>query len=188
MKNSGILLRGTRRQRKWRNGLRVIRGRDMTITGLESLAGDLNRHAQGRGSEIGRKVESIVAGWLFGDTASKLRACGEFTAWAKEASPPLAVYWDPKWKDPSPQIGGVVMAGDEPSIWMLWHFFFNEPGRDRLKQCPECSVWFVDNTKGRVKVRCSRKCTNRMWSRERRRTVRQTLRGSTRQAKRRAKS
>jgi hypothetical protein len=171
MRKPLILVRSKRSPRNQRNGLTVIRAGGpvpFELYALDHVAHYLNANARGGGSEIGRKIESIVSGWLFGDTAAKLRACEEFNVWAKEVSPPLAVYWDPKWKEPAAQVGGGVMDGDESALYTLWEFFFKERGRDRLKLCAECDTWFVDGTKGKVKVRCSRTCTNKHWTRERR--------------------
>lgn len=37
--------------------------------------------------------------------------------------------------------------------------YFNSPHRDRLKRCPRCRRWFVDMTRNRSSLRCSRACT-----------------------------
>jgi hypothetical protein len=40
---------------------------------------------------------------------------------------------------------------------------------DRVKQCPACGAWFIDNTKNGIKERRSRHCTNVDGSTSRRR-------------------
>ena len=51
-------------------------------------------------------------------------------------------------------------------LCVLWEFYFHKERYKKLKRCPECRLWFVDDTKNTIKSRCSRKCTNRWWSRE----------------------
>jgi len=60
-------------------------------------------------------------------------------------------------KSPSP-LGAVVL---------LLVQFLEHPRRDRLRQCPRCSKWFVDRTKNKSALRCSRRCTI-AWSNSRR--------------------
>lgn len=45
-------------------------------------------------------------------------------------------------------------------VWVvkLARLFVN-PQRDRLRHCPICRRWFVDETRNRSALRCSRKCT-----------------------------
>ena len=54
------------------------------------------------------------------------------------------------------------------ALWFLWRFFFHERGWERLKRCPQCMKWFVDDTKNKKKERCSPHCTWQWWSRDRR--------------------
>lgn len=56
----------------------------------------------------------------------------------------------------------------QEALWFLWRLFFHGEGWKRLKRCPQCMKWFVDDTKNRIKERCSPHCTWQWWSRERR--------------------
>ncbi len=42
---------------------------------------------------------------------------------------------------------------------VLAYHFFDNPQRDRLRRCQQCSRWFVDETRNRSAQRCSRACT-----------------------------
>jgi len=56
----------------------------------------------------------------------------------------------------------------QEALWFLWRFFFHDEGWKRLKRCPQCMKWFVDDTKNKIKQRCSRHCTWQWWNRDRR--------------------
>ena len=58
------------------------------------------------------------------------------------------------------------------ATWYLWRFFFQKSGWERLKHCPQCRKWFVDETRNKKKERCSDRCTARWWNRDRRKTAR----------------
>lgn len=47
----------------------------------------------------------------------------------------------------------------------LWFDYFNNPNRDRLKQCWRCKAWFVDRTKNGLKHFCTPRCSQRWWTR-----------------------
>lgn len=47
----------------------------------------------------------------------------------------------------------------------LWLDYFNNPSRDRLKQCWQCKVWFVDTTKNGLKHFCMPSCSRKWWNR-----------------------
>lgn len=162
----------------------VIRGRDMTITGLGLLAGSLNNFPMSRFSQ---KMESIISGWNTGEKSSMEQACNEFNAWGETVRIPLSVRWNGKTKEPVPDAGGGVMFGEETTVYLLWRFFWGERDRDRLKRCPECQIWFVDTTRNGSMKRCSTACTNKWWTLERRQQARHSLPGAKRQAKRRGK-
>lgn len=51
----------------------------------------------------------------------------------------------------------------------LWRDYFNNPNRDRLKQCWGCKTWFVDRTKNGLKHFCAPRCSHKWWSRPLRR-------------------
>lgn len=68
--------------------------------------------------------------------------------------------------EPSP--GHYPTTEMQEALWFLWNFFFSERGWERLKRCPKCMKWFVDDTRNKRKIRCSRHCTWQWWSRDRR--------------------
>ena len=45
--------------------------------------------------------------------------------------------------------------------------YFMNPSRDRLRRCQHCGRWFVDRTRNKSSLRCSRDCTI-AWSNARR--------------------
>jgi hypothetical protein len=47
--------------------------------------------------------------------------------------------------------------------------YFGHASPERLKGCPLCGRWFVDQTRNNVRLRCSLACTWRWWNRDRRR-------------------
>jgi hypothetical protein len=49
-------------------------------------------------------------------------------------------------------------------VWLVSYFM--NPSRDRLRNCPQCSRWFVDFTRNKSSVRCSRACTIAWWSKK----------------------
>jgi hypothetical protein len=53
------------------------------------------------------------------------------------------------------------------------------PSRGRLKRCPQCMKWFVDESRNRSMSRCSQECTNKYWNRARRRDANHRNRMST---------
>ncbi len=52
----------------------------------------------------------------------------------------------------------------ESALGLLWRAYFHAKGWTRLKPCPICHTWFVDQTSDARKARCSVLCTNRWWS------------------------
>jgi len=46
--------------------------------------------------------------------------------------------------------------------------YFGHASPERLKVCPHCERWFVDQTRNNARARCSLGCTWRWWSRDRR--------------------
>jgi len=67
-----------------------------------------------------------------------------------------------------------IHAGHHPTneiqeaLWFVWRFFFHDRGWERLKRCPQCMRWFVDDTRNKQKLRCSSQCTWQWWSRDKR--------------------
>jgi hypothetical protein len=47
-------------------------------------------------------------------------------------------------------------------VLLLADYLVN-PHRDRLRRCPQCHRWFVDQTRNRSAARCSRACTIGWW-------------------------
>jgi hypothetical protein len=70
--------------------------------------------------------------------------------------------------------GTEIFAGHKPAshtqsaLWYLWRYYFQDNGWERLKRCPQCKRWFVDESKNKRKGRCSPHCTWNWWSRARR--------------------
>jgi predicted RNA-binding Zn ribbon-like protein len=46
---------------------------------------------------------------------------------------------------------------------IVWDYYFRNQGWTRLKRCPVCQTWFVDTTRNKSMLRCSRECTLRWW-------------------------
>jgi len=56
------------------------------------------------------------------------------------------------------------------AVHMLFELFESR-ARDRLKYCPACCRWFVDETKNRTKRWCDTQCHRRGWNRAARRAA-----------------
>ncbi|MCX5913656.1 MAG: hypothetical protein NTV04_17175, partial [Deltaproteobacteria bacterium] len=54
------------------------------------------------------------------------------------------------------------------SLFLLFEHYFKNEGWKRLKRCPVCEIWFVDDTPNISKKRCGGHCTWAWWSRPRR--------------------
>jgi len=93
--------------------------------------------------------------------------------------PQLAIRFFNQWAKENPvrlvlRIGetGRIEAGHqseteaEGALCALWQFYFQGDAWKRLKRCPECRIWFVDETRNAKKTRCTRRCTNKWWSRK----------------------
>ena len=52
---------------------------------------------------------------------------------------------------------------------LLWEYYFQNKGYDRLKRCPKCKKWFVDETRNKSQIYCSHHCGNLYWNRAQRR-------------------
>lgn len=104
-------------------------------------------------------------------------AIDKFNSLAKENPVSLEIMIKKSKKGLSIYNGGPtveIFAGHNPTssmqsaLWFLWRFYFQNKGWDRLKRCPQCRKWFVDQTKNKKKDRCSKHCTWQWWSRDRR--------------------
>ncbi len=51
----------------------------------------------------------------------------------------------------------------------LWTILLDARLRLRFRRCPQCGFYFVDATRNRSALRCSKGCTARFWTRPRRR-------------------
>jgi len=102
-------------------------------------------------------------------------AISRFNTLAKDNPIPLMVSGkiSPRAKDNLIlQSGSIkIRAGHAPNptleqmaTYYLWEYFFRNNGWERLKQCPRCGKWFVDDSRNKKKERCSLHCTNRWWS------------------------
>lgn len=106
-------------------------------------------------------AEAPSRGRLFLD-----RAALRFNRWAQGFPVALCVRRRQTWQaDAAPREPRAFAA------WYLWRYFFDRDGWQRLKQCPTCRRWFVDETRNRKKQRCSDSCTARWWNRRRRRAA-----------------
>lgn len=56
----------------------------------------------------------------------------------------------------------------EDALRILEKYFFHGDGWERLKKCPQCGKWFVDDSRNKKKERCSPHCTWQFWSWDRR--------------------
>lgn len=156
------------------------------ISFLKRLTDFLNLRAAE--SDYWLKAETIVTDWLLGKPHSLQRAIDTFNSWA--AKKPFRLYVT--WRQ---NRGGVMdisatmdfEPGEQMAIEHLWSCFFANPDRYRLKRCPQCRKWFVDETRNGAMIRCSPSCTNKWWTLERRQEAGHRLPGVKRQAKRRAK-
>ena len=91
-------------------------------------------------------------------------AISSFNRWARENPVRLRV-----WMDKKKIIAGVdPVTQTEPALLLLWTSYFQREGWKRLKRCPQCKKWFVDETKNRMKVHCSKQCKWQWWNREKR--------------------
>ena len=165
---------------------------------LGTVAHGLN---SGTDTEYWRKAEVIVTDWLSGKMSSMERAVNAFNSWAAKKPLRLCLNWRLKVDKINFKTGRVtsergereisagtfLQIGEEVVVYALWQWFFNYPDRHRLKRCPECRKWYVDETMNAGKVRCSTSCTNKWWTLERRRKAGHYVPGSTRQSKRRAR-
>jgi uncharacterized CHY-type Zn-finger protein len=85
-----------------------------------------------------------------------------FNQWARENPVRLHIQLE---GDGIIQAGHQSVTPDGGVLCALWQFYFHGEGYKRLKRCPQCRKWFVDDTRNLGKVRCSQKCTNRWWAR-----------------------
>jgi len=71
------------------------------------------------------------------------------------------------------------------ACYLLWKIR-EEEALDRVKRCPQCQRWFVDETRNKSAARCSAGCTARWWDRSRRRAARAKSRDKRMPRRRRA--
>jgi hypothetical protein len=92
--------------------------------------------------------------------------------------PQLAINFFNQWAEKNP-VGLILRIGEtgieaghqstteaEGALCALWQYYFHGKGFLRLKRCPECRTWFLDDTRNAKKIRCSKRCTNKWWSRK----------------------
>lgn len=74
-----------------------------------------------------------------------------------------ALWWSTKKRPHShPGLGDGTVFHPALSLWFL---LFDPDAYERLRQCPECNLYFWDPTRNLSKQRCSRRCTHRATSR-----------------------
>ncbi|MFH1756537.1 MAG: CGNR zinc finger domain-containing protein [Pseudomonadota bacterium] len=56
----------------------------------------------------------------------------------------------------------------QETLLLLWENYFKNEGWHRLKRCPTCEKWYVDESKNRTKEWCSYHCKWSWWTRARR--------------------
>jgi hypothetical protein len=94
-------------------------------------------------------------------------AISTFNRWARKNPITLRVWIDESKKRTPKIVAGIDPAtqSDAPLLF-LWTQYFQNEGWKRLKRCPTCRLWFVDETKNRIKVFCKdNPCKWRFWNR-----------------------
>jgi hypothetical protein len=72
--------------------------------------------------------------------------------------------------NPGSESGLMISCADwRGQVVKLLVDYFGHASPGRLKRCPLCGRWFVDQTRNNTRLRCSLACTWRWWSRDRRR-------------------
>lgn len=96
---------------------------------------------------------SEEAAGLFNDLAAKTPMHYSVGLWAPEGTRPQYAFLGTS--------DAVVLRSHTPQVlWLgLLVDFFKNPHRDRLRRCPVCARWFLDETRNRSARRCSRRCT-----------------------------
>jgi hypothetical protein len=160
--------------------------------GLESIAREVNLIAEVKGSEreLWGQIELILTEMTDQPRAKKVPAL-RFDWFGLEWSPNDRYPWpafaiqtfnDLAKKNPvtlgvtGRKISSkleVIPDQQKPTttswvLLLLWEYYFKGDGWKRIKRCPICEKWFVDETTNRTKIRCSEHCTAVWWNRSRR--------------------
>lgn len=155
-----------------------VRRRKVNFSGLRFIADRLNDSPQ---SEPWRQAEKVVSSSvtkphpyrtiLGGDFPSL--AVDRFNRLAKRS--PICLFVDQGITEKGRLLTRArTDSHNDPfsnMVWFLWRFFFQEGGFRRLKKCPQCGRWFVDRSKNRTAVRCSKSCSDKWWNRSKRLAV-----------------
>jgi len=161
-----------------KTSLKLVRPDDPQL-GLLYIADRLNLlpYLKGQTLEIWKEVQVIVSSSVTTPSRGSIitglnrlpsPAVDRFNRLANKTAVRLSIMQRQKGKDIATTAH--IHPHDEKghAVWFLWRFFFQHRGWERLKRCPQCHRWFVDETRNKKKERCSAKCTNQHWSRERR--------------------
>ncbi len=157
---------------------------------LEEIAFHLNAIPKMKGMAAAwRKVEEIVAlvspppeakAKVWDVTARAAhgplsKATKVFNEWSSDLPVWLMVHRDVDKKGNTVKVHPLVHHGtsdEKVAAWFLWEGIFRHEGWLRIKRCPQCNQWFVDDTKNRSMVRCSPSCSRKWWTVDRRRAAR----------------
>jgi hypothetical protein len=122
-----------------------------------------------------KQAESIIRHGVEAKNAHQVAT--RFNAWARQATacPSVSVLADEAVGETFGFLASCAIEAPDMAekevIWTLWRNYFDNPERRRLKLCPQCGVWFVDETCPGTMVRCSTSCTNKWWTVERRKAA-----------------
>lgn len=105
------------------------------------------------------------------ESTSLMRAAEQFTDCAKEYPSRMEVLWHASQPI---AVLSMPLRETEVALHSVWNYFFHSQGWTRLKRCKLCGKWFLDTSKNKSTVRCSRACTWKWWSRDRRRAASHT--------------
>jgi hypothetical protein len=128
-----------------------------------------------RFNEIAGQTPVVYQAWRYREKGETVKN----TTWEESEVAPIGTHyipqealWDPKrppgqsktilemrWLATSPRAEVVALLKD----------YLMNPQRDRLKRCRQCSRWFVDGTRNKSSLSCSRVCTIK-WSNAKRRS------------------
>jgi hypothetical protein len=115
------------------------------------------------------KVKGLHRSFLGHRKPSLVSAAYAFNRWAQEIPVQLEIRVVRIKGGKAELSPDVKTSGAEGlALWMVWRCLFVEEWQ-RLRRCPTCHKWFVDTTRNKVMVRCSKSCTDKWWTLDRRR-------------------
>lgn len=111
---------------------------------------------------------------------------GQLTAESERRFHRLAERWPPLLAVRGSEAEFIPRDPRGEAVWRLW-LVVRGRALNRLRRCPQCAKWFVDETKNLKQARCSAACTWAWWSRTRRRAARHGTARRVRRARRATK-